>query len=136
MEFINKVIEAVFVVFWGRVFSAADSDDVRLAVKFVANSRNWATILGVGWGLGANALTTYLGKEGSYTPLTAAVCIDNPFDLTSVTRPISGSRWVDYNQSMSKGLAQIVDTNKVCGCCCSFFTHLCLLYSAGTTLIP
>ncbi|CAM6096093.1 unnamed protein product [Calypogeia fissa] len=96
-----------------RVFSAADSDDVRLAVQFIAKSRPWATILGIGWGLGANVLARYLGEEGSYTPLTAAVCIDNPFDLSSVARPISGSRWVDYNISLSNGLVQILDSSKM-----------------------
>ncbi|CAM6129107.1 unnamed protein product [Calypogeia fissa] len=96
-----------------RVFSAADSDDVRLAVQFIAKSRPWATILGIGWGLGANVLARYLGEEGSYTPLTAAVCIDNPFDLSSVARPISGSRWVDYNISQSNGLVQILDSSKM-----------------------
>ena len=37
--------------------------------------------MAVGWEYGANMLMKYLAKVGENTPLTAATCIDNPFDL-------------------------------------------------------
>ena len=40
----------------------------------------------VGWEYGANMLTKYLAEAGENTSLTAAMCIDNPFDLEEATR--------------------------------------------------
>lgn len=93
-----------------RLFTAADSDDICAAVQFVNRSRPWTTLMGVGWGYGANMLTKYLAEVGVKTPLTAAVCIDNPFDLEEATR--SFTTHAAFNPKLRSGLIDILRANK------------------------
>ena len=44
--------------------------------------------MAVGWEYGANMLTKYLAEAGENTSLTAAMCIDSPFDLEEATSPL------------------------------------------------
>jgi predicted alpha/beta-fold hydrolase len=67
--------------------------------------------MGVGWGYGANMLTKYLVEVGEFTPLTAAVCIDNPFDLQEATR--SFPHHIALDQKLTAGLVDILRANKV-----------------------
>lgn len=66
--------------------------------------------MGVGWGYGANMLTKYLVEVGESTPLTAAVCIDNPFDLQEATRLFPHN--VALDQKLTAGLVDILRANK------------------------
>lgn len=93
-----------------RLFTAADSDDICTAVQFINSKRPWTTLMGVGWGYGANMLTKYLVEVGESTPLTAAVCIDNPFDLEEATR--SFPHHVALDQKLTAGLVDILRANK------------------------
>ncbi|XP_020226332.1 uncharacterized protein LOC109807977 isoform X2 [Cajanus cajan] len=93
-----------------RLFTAADSDDICTAITYINNSRPWTTLMGVGWGYGANMLTKYLAEVGERTPLTAATCIDNPFDLDEATR--SYPYHIVTDQKLTGGLIDILQTNK------------------------
>ncbi|KAK7265485.1 hypothetical protein RJT34_33105 [Clitoria ternatea] len=93
-----------------RLFSAADSDDISTAITYINNARPWTTLMGVGWGYGANMLTKYLAEVGERTPLTAATCIDNPFDLDEATR--TSPYHTITNQKLTGGLIDILQTNK------------------------
>ncbi|XP_038987467.1 uncharacterized protein LOC103703320 isoform X2 [Phoenix dactylifera] len=66
--------------------------------------------MGVAWGYGANMLTKYLAEVGETTPLTAAVCIDNPFDLAEATR--SFPHHIALDQKLTSGLIDILRANK------------------------
>lgn len=85
--------------------------------------------MGVGWGYGANMLTKYLSEVGETTPLTAAVSIDNPFDLEEATR--SSPHHIALDQKLASGLVDILRSNKVSDCIrdCSYkkgmFLFLC-----------
>lgn len=70
--------------------------------------------MGVGWGFGANMLTKYLAEVGERTPLTAATCINNPFDLEEATR--SFPYHVALDEKLSDGLKDILRANKVPQC--------------------
>lgn len=94
-----------------RLFTAADSDDICTAIQFVNKARPWTTLVGVGWGYGANMLTKYLAEVGERTPLTAATCIDNPFDLEEATR--SFPRHISVDEKLTGGLINILRSNKV-----------------------
>lgn len=94
-----------------RLFTAADSDDVSTAIQFINKERPWTTLMGVGWGYGANMLTKYLAEVGDNTPLTAATCVDNPFDLEAASRSFSYNRAID--QKFTRGLVDILKSNKV-----------------------
>ncbi|KAG2717836.1 hypothetical protein I3760_03G192700 [Carya illinoinensis] len=93
-----------------RLFSAADSDDISTAIQFINEARPCATLMAVGWGYGANMLTKYLAESGEKTPLSAATCIDNPFDLEEATR--SSSHHLAIDQKLTGGLIDILRTNK------------------------
>ncbi|KAK9102385.1 hypothetical protein Sjap_019639 [Stephania japonica] len=93
-----------------RLFTAADSDDVCTAIQFINKARPWTTLMGVAWGRGANMLTKYLAEVGERTPLTAAACIDNPFDLEEATRSFPHCMAVD--QKLTSGLIEILRSNK------------------------
>ncbi|KAI3985246.1 hypothetical protein MKX01_039491, partial [Papaver californicum] len=93
-----------------RLFTAADSGDIRTAVQFINGARPGNTLMEVGWGYGANMLTKYLAEVSERTPLTAAVCIDNPFDLEEATR--SSLHHNALNQKLSNGLKEILKSNK------------------------
>ncbi|TKY54378.1 Embryogenesis-associated protein EMB8 [Spatholobus suberectus] len=93
-----------------RLFTAADSDDICTAITYINNARPWTTLMGVGWGYGANMLTKYLAEVGERTPLTAATCIDNPFDLDEATR--SSPYHIVTDQKLTGGLIDILQTNK------------------------
>lgn len=67
--------------------------------------------MAVGWEYGANMLTKYLAECGQRTPLTAATCIDNPFDLEEAMR--SSCYHTDFNQRHTDGLINILQCNKV-----------------------
>lgn len=67
--------------------------------------------MAVGWGYGANMLTKYLAESGKKTPLTAATCIDNPFDLEEATR--SSPHHLAIDQKLTGGLIDILRSNKV-----------------------
>ncbi|KAK6944693.1 Type II CAAX prenyl endopeptidase Rce1-like [Dillenia turbinata] len=93
-----------------RLFTAADSDDISTAIQFISRTRPWTTLMGVGWGYGANMLTKYLAEIGEATPLTAATCIDNPFDLEEATR--SPPHHLALNEKLTSGLINILRSNK------------------------
>ncbi|CAN7140927.1 unnamed protein product [Brassica rapa subsp. narinosa] len=93
-----------------RLFTAADSDDISTAIRFLTKTRPWTTLMGVGRGYGANMLTKYLAEAGERTPLTAAVCIDNPFDLQEITRTSPYCSSLD--QQLTGGLVEILLANK------------------------
>lgn len=71
--------------------------------------------MGVGWGYGASMLTKYLAEVGDRTPLTAATCIDNPFDLEEATR--SSPYHTALDQKLTDGLKDILRSNKVGNLC-------------------
>lgn len=93
-----------------RLFTAADSDDISTVVQFINKKRPWSTIMSVGWGYGANMLTKYLAEVGEKTPLTAATCINNPFDLEEATR--ATPYHIALDQKLTRGLVDILGSNK------------------------
>ncbi|KAK4342367.1 hypothetical protein RND71_038183 [Anisodus tanguticus] len=93
-----------------RLFTAADSDDISTVVQFINKKRPQTTIMSVGWGYGANMLTKYLAEVGEKTPLTAATCINNPFDLEEATRPTPYH--IALDQKLTRGLLDILQSNK------------------------
>lgn len=97
----------------GRIFTAADSDDVHLAVHHISRTRPQSTLLVIGWGFGANMLAKYLGEDSAATPVMAAVCISNPFNLEEMSRYLARTRDGELDRAFTKGLVDILAANKV-----------------------
>ena len=70
--------------------------------------------MAVGQEYGANMLTKNLAEAGENTLLTAAKCIDNPFDLEKATRSFPYHMAIE--QKFTGGLIDILRSNKVGDC--------------------
>ncbi|KAI8320540.1 AB-hydrolase YheT [Martensiomyces pterosporus] len=64
--------------------------DFRAIVGYLGSCNPAAPLVAVGFSLGANVLTKYLGEEGEECPLAAAVTICGPFDVLALGRSIDG----------------------------------------------
>ncbi|KAH8107096.1 AB-hydrolase YheT [Cristinia sonorae] len=64
-----------------RLYHAGSSDDYRTCVAYVSHTFPQSTILGLGFSLGANILSKYLGEEGIHCPLTGAAVLANPWNF-------------------------------------------------------
>eukprot|EP00195_Chlamydomonas_chlamydogama_P007473 CAMPEP_0202906248 /NCGR_PEP_ID=MMETSP1392-20130828/37919_1 /ASSEMBLY_ACC=CAM_ASM_000868 /TAXON_ID=225041 /ORGANISM="Chlamydomonas chlamydogama, Strain SAG 11-48b" /LENGTH=633 /DNA_ID=CAMNT_0049594653 /DNA_START=364 /DNA_END=2265 /DNA_ORIENTATION=- len=80
-------------------YSASFTGDMRAVVAHVRQLHPNSILLAAGWSLGANILVRYLGEEGSATPISAAVSMCNPFNLTV------------SNANFEKGFNKIYDWN-------------------------
>ena len=64
-----------------RLVKFSESTDVAFAMTKIRNMYPNCPLLGVGFSMGSNFLTKYLGEVGEASPLVAAMSISNPFDL-------------------------------------------------------
>mmetsp|Transcript_13100 Transcript_13100/g.14423 ORF Transcript_13100/g.14423 Transcript_13100/m.14423 type:complete len:416 (+) Transcript_13100:386-1633(+) len=67
-----------------RLFGAADTDDCRFVVQKVAQRYPHSPLYGVGFSLGSNVLTKYVGEEGSHCPLVGFVSLCNPYNFCRI----------------------------------------------------
>ncbi|TGZ81065.1 AB-hydrolase YheT [Ascodesmis nigricans] len=64
-----------------QLFNAKFTDDVRLLVKHLRKAYPKRPLFAVGFSLGANILTNYLGEEAERCELRAAAVVSNPWNL-------------------------------------------------------
>ena len=65
-----------------RSYHSGDTGDIRFVIQQLAKRFPGRSLGAVGYSLGGNALLKYLGEEKTDTPLSAAVTVSVPFDLT------------------------------------------------------
>ncbi|KDR81589.1 hypothetical protein GALMADRAFT_239633 [Galerina marginata CBS 339.88] len=63
------------------LYSAGHTDDTRQAVMYIAHQYPDAPLLGLGFSLGSNVLTRYLGEEGTASRVHSACVLACPWDL-------------------------------------------------------
>ena len=87
-------------------FSAANTDDVRAALKYLRLLVGDETpIFAIGYSLGAGILTKFLGEEGSQCSLQGAFVCCASFDMHLTTKNLE--RWLHlrlYNRQLTKNL--------------------------------
>ena len=66
-----------------QLYSAGHTDDLRTALLYISNLYPRARLLGLGFSLGANVMTRYLGEEGDRSKLTSGCVL-------ACVRPIYG----------------------------------------------
>lgn len=66
-----------------RLYSAGHTDDTRHALAFIAHKYPNARLHGVGFSLGSNVLTRYLGEEEDATRIHSACALACPWDLSA-----------------------------------------------------
>ena len=65
-----------------QLYSALHTEDIRVAIMFIADMYPRAPLIGVGFSLGANVLTRYMAEEGPRCRLAAGCaigCVSPPF---------------------------------------------------------
>ncbi|CAL1705526.1 unnamed protein product [Somion occarium] len=64
-----------------KLYHAGSSDDIRPIVLWVSYTFPQCTIFGLGFSLGANIFTKYVGEESDRCPLSGLVSLANPWDF-------------------------------------------------------
>ncbi|KAM0713922.1 hypothetical protein Q7P37_010884 [Cladosporium fusiforme] len=95
------------------LYNARATWDVRQTVKWAREKWPRRKMFGVGFSLGANILTTYLGEEGDQCPLSAALVISNPWKLEVASLALQRT-WLGmnvYSKAMGKSMRALYDTH-------------------------
>lgn len=87
------------------MFSAGWTEDLRYVANHIQKMNPDSHLFLVGFSLGANVLTKYLGEEREKTPFVGAVAIANPFNLVATNQHLENF-WSgrQYNKHLTKGL--------------------------------
>lgn len=64
-----------------QLYSAAKTSDFRCGVLYISQRFPKSPLIGLGFSLGANILSKYLGEEGDATPLIGGIACAAPYDL-------------------------------------------------------
>ncbi|KAK3994733.1 medium-chain fatty acid ethyl ester synthase/esterase 1 [Cladorrhinum sp. PSN332] len=98
----------------GALFNARATWDLRQLVKWLRKTFPNRPLFAVGFSLGANILTNYVGEEGSSCQLNAAISVGNPFDLEisnkSLQRTMLGKNV--YSKTMGNSLKRLIAKHK------------------------
>jgi predicted alpha/beta-fold hydrolase len=89
-------------------YSASFTGDVRAVVDELALRWPDAPLFAVGWSLGANILTNFLGEEGKAAKVSGAVAMCNPFDLNACDDALQeGFFGTVYSRSMAGNMRKL-----------------------------
>jgi predicted alpha/beta-fold hydrolase len=89
-------------------YSASFTGDVRAVVDELALRWPDAPLFAVGWSLGANILTNFLGEEGKSAKVSGAVAMCNPFDLNACDDALQeGFFGTVYSRSMAGNMRKL-----------------------------
>lgn len=98
----------------GVLFNARATWDVRQVVAWARKTFPNRPLFGLGFSLGANILTNYVGEEGNDCQLSAAVVVGNPFDLgvsnKMLQRTLMGKHV--YERAMGSNLKRLISLHK------------------------
>ena len=89
-------------------YSASYTGDIRHVVNTLRERYPDAPLFAIGWSLGANILTNFLGEEGENAKVTGAAALCNPFDLNACDAALeSGFFGKVYSQAMAKNMRKL-----------------------------
>ncbi|KAJ1722090.1 hypothetical protein LPJ53_003459 [Coemansia erecta] len=96
-------------------FHGGMTEDLREFVEHIASSRPHAPLVGLGFSLGANILTKYVGEEGDSCRFVAAASVCNPYDIdvtvNSMCLPSLKNRYL-YAAALTRSLVQVFAENE------------------------
>ncbi|KAK1051704.1 hypothetical protein LTR33_014537 [Friedmanniomyces endolithicus] len=96
------------------LYNARATWDVRQVVKWCRQRWPKRPLYGIGYSLGANILTNYIGEEGSDCLLNAAVIVSNPWKLEVTSLALQRS-WVGmnvYSATMGKNMRALFERHR------------------------
>jgi len=96
------------------LFNARSSWDLRQTVKWLRETFPNRPLYGVGFSLGANILTNYLGEEGADCQFKAAVALSNPWslDVSNMGLQSTWFRMNVYSRAMGTNLKKLYGYHK------------------------
>ncbi|AEO62550.1 uncharacterized protein THITE_2106857 [Thermothielavioides terrestris NRRL 8126] len=98
----------------GVLFNARATWDVRQVVNWARKTFPNRPLFAVGFSLGANILTNYVGEEGPNCQLKAAIAVANPFDLEvsnkALQRTLLGKQV--YSRVMATNMKKLINMHK------------------------
>ncbi|KAK4246298.1 Alpha/Beta hydrolase protein [Corynascus novoguineensis] len=98
----------------GVLFNARATWDVRQVVKWARATFPNRPLFALGFSLGANILTNYVGEEGAGCQLKGAIAVGNPFDLEvankALQRTLLGKQV--YSRVMGSNMKKLINTHK------------------------
>ncbi|PVG02597.1 AB-hydrolase YheT [Serendipita vermifera] len=92
-----------------RFYSAACSDDYACGALYISKLFPEAKLVGLGFSLGANVITRYLGEEGSLSRLVGGCVLACPWNLVSNSIQLEGT-WLNrtiYSPAMGQNLLKL-----------------------------
>jgi predicted alpha/beta-fold hydrolase len=84
-----------------KLYNAASSDDTRQALEYIHQKRPDHNYYAIGFSLGANLLTKYLGEQGEDTFLKGACVVSNPWDFAICEQALQTELFGLYNIVMT-----------------------------------
>ncbi|TKA24144.1 hypothetical protein B0A50_06884 [Salinomyces thailandicus] len=96
------------------LYNARATWDVRQVVKWARKTWPNRPLYGIGYSLGANILTNYLGEEGDACPLRAAVIVSNPWKLEPSNLALQRT-WLGleiYSKTMGNNMRRLFETHR------------------------
>ena len=95
------------------LYNARATWDVRQTVKWLRKTFPNRPLFGVGFSLGANIITNYIGEEGSDCVLKAALVLSNPWNLEASSLALQRT-WIGlnlYSRAMGKSMKALFETH-------------------------
>ncbi|KAF8521575.1 AB-hydrolase YheT [Hysterangium stoloniferum] len=92
-----------------QLYSAGYTDDLRRALFYLSLKFPQAKMVGLGFSLGANVLTRYLGEEGENSKLISGCALACPWDLQKNSYNLE-NRWLHrnlYSKTMGENLRRL-----------------------------
>ncbi|KAK0619332.1 Alpha/Beta hydrolase protein [Immersiella caudata] len=98
----------------GVLFNARATWDVRQIVSWAKETFPNRPLFAMGFSLGANILTNYVGEEGANCPLKAAISVGNPFDLEASNKALTRSTLGHhiYQRVMGTNMKKLIAKHK------------------------
>ncbi|KAK4137975.1 AB-hydrolase YheT [Trichocladium antarcticum] len=97
----------------GILFNARATWDVRQLVNWARQTFPNRPLFGIGFSLGANIMTNYVGEEGANCPLTAAIAVGNPFDLEVANKTLQRTMLGRlYSRVMGTSMKKLISSHK------------------------
>lgn len=96
------------------LYSARATWDIRQLVKWLRQHYPNRPLYAIGFSIGANILTNYVGEEGERCVLRAAVSISNPYNLEIVDHGLRSS-WIGkhvYTTTLGAAMRQVLENHK------------------------
>ncbi|KAJ2823871.1 hypothetical protein FBU31_004145 [Coemansia sp. 'formosensis'] len=92
------------------LYNGGLTSDYGFAVNYIRGRYPTSKLIGIGYSLGANLVTKYVGEQGEHCPLDGAISVCNPYDLASSSDalevPTFRNRHI-YTPAMLMGLMKL-----------------------------